>query len=443
VTSTEAGPGPSPSYPVAPPRVPPPPPRPGTPVPSPGPAPVPLASPGESVMLVRPGAIAEAVNPGGVARAVAMWLAVSLLAAVLVIYGMGPLLEQREQRAMLDGYKASIERAVNQAGSLDGVKPPVKAPELGEPVGIVEIGSLLFQQVVVEGIAPSQTAKGPGHVPGTAGLGQAGNSVLLGRRAAFGAPFGDLERLRKGDLVLVTTTQGFVTYEVESTGTRQILAPGEVPPKEEQAEEKEMSAATPGSPAAAKDPTATSTPPGAAADPAADPAATAMPDDPEASTTAPPAEPAAGSDPAAGTPSESAAPPATAAPEVKADTRPIPVDELYGATPDDRLTLVTSGSSSPLNRSQALVVVAKMKGKPYEATPQGGRTDDQNGLGGDRGAGSALVLALLAYGAVLVVATQLYRRSSPLVAHVLTTAPMLALTVVVAESLVRLGPGWV
>src|SRR5262249_22545105 len=74
-----------------------------------------------------------------------------------------------------------------------------------------------------EGIGPSQTSKGPGHVPGTAGLGQPGNSVVVGRRNAYGGTFKHIGRLHKGDKIVVTTTQGQSLYVVQTVDSYTIV----------------------------------------------------------------------------------------------------------------------------------------------------------------------------------------------------------------------------
>jgi len=150
----------------------------------------------------------------------ALWLVVLVGALGLVIYGLGPTFQQRAQHRLLDRYRGAIGRAANEASGLGGVEVPNKAPESGAPVAILEIGRTSLQQAVVEGVGASQTRGGPGHVPGTAGPGQPGNSVLIGRSHAFGKPFQNLTRLRRGDPVLVTTAQGQSVYHVESVRRR-------------------------------------------------------------------------------------------------------------------------------------------------------------------------------------------------------------------------------
>jgi sortase A len=117
-------------------------------------------------------------------------------------------------------------------------------------------------------------------------------------------------------------------------------------------------------------------------------------------------------------------------------------DDPYRPSAHNQLTLVTSASSVPWNTSRAVVVVARLQGIPYTPTPQESLSPSQEGNGGDSGAWADLVLALLALGLVLVGAVALYRRSTLRSAYLLTAAPLLACTVLVAESLSRLMPAW-
>lgn len=120
----------------------------------------------------------------------------------------------------------------------------------------------------------------------------------------------------------------------------------------------------------------------------------------------------------------------------------VTVDDLYGPSEDDRLTLVTSASALPWNASRATVVVAKLDGKPFEPTPQGGRTDSTTGLSGESSAWAPVVLVLLAFGATAVAAVYLYRRWSFRAAYLLTTPPLIVFTILLAESVTRLLPSW-
>lgn len=84
----------------------------------------------------------------------------------------------------------------------------------GTPVGLVDVPSLRMSQVVLEGTDSAVLADGPGHRRDTPLPGQAGTSVLMGRAAAYGGPFGRLASLTTGDTFSVTTGQGKATYRV-------------------------------------------------------------------------------------------------------------------------------------------------------------------------------------------------------------------------------------
>ncbi|MEV7977350.1 sortase [Streptomyces sp. NPDC086519] len=84
----------------------------------------------------------------------------------------------------------------------------------GTPVAIVDVPKLGLSQVVLEGTDSSVMTDGPGHRRDTPMPGQAGTSVVMGRAAAYGGPFGKLSRLATGDTFTVTTGQGRAKFQV-------------------------------------------------------------------------------------------------------------------------------------------------------------------------------------------------------------------------------------
>jgi sortase A len=89
----------------------------------------------------------------------------------------------------------------------------------GTPLGELSMPSIGVDQVFVAGSSSAETAIGPGLKTDSVLPGQAGLSVLVGRRATFGAPFSDLAELRTGDRLDVTTGQGHFTYVVDLVRT--------------------------------------------------------------------------------------------------------------------------------------------------------------------------------------------------------------------------------
>ncbi|MEU1405479.1 sortase [Streptomyces sp. NPDC005728] len=88
----------------------------------------------------------------------------------------------------------------------------------GTPVALIDVPELGLSQVVLEGTDSAVLTDGPGHRRDTPLPGQAGTSVLMGRAAAYGGPFGQLADLAAGDTFTVTTGQGKARYQV--TGVR-------------------------------------------------------------------------------------------------------------------------------------------------------------------------------------------------------------------------------
>jgi sortase A len=297
---------------------------------------------------------------------VLLWLGVAATGVGLVVYQLGPLLQQRDQHDLIAEYRRDLRQAANSSSGLPGATTVSKAPEVGAPVGVLEIGGLHQQAVVVEGVAPTQTQEGPGHVPGTAGLGQPGNAAVVARRNGYGGSFANLESVQKGERILVTTTQGQSVYRVRAVKHVDVI----------------------------------------------------------------------------GEPSTDSASSAYKAPAKHASDDTVTEDQLYGPSNDDRLTLVTSGSRQFWNTSAAVVVTARMVGKPFEPTPQGGRSNEQTGRTGDSGAWSSVILVMLLYAAAIVASVLLYRRMRFRIAYILTVAPLVALTVVAGETLSRLLPAW-
>ena len=259
-----------------------------------------------------------------------------------MIYGIGSLVHARDQRALMATERTAIANAAILAKALHTVKLPTRPPAEGSPVGVLAIPALSVNEVVVEGAGPSQTVSGPGHVPGTSGLGQPGNAGIVGRNAAYGGVFGRLSQLRPGDRVLTATIEGQCVYIVRRVATVTIGS----------------------------------------------------------------------------------------------------LEPIYRTTHVNRLTLVTSASDVPWNSDRAVVVTALLRGKPYPATPQGNRHPNQLGNSGESGAWLELVLGVLGFAAVVLGALYLYRRCTVRSAYLLSTAPLVALTVLVAESISRLFPAW-
>lgn len=96
----------------------------------------------------------------------------------------------------------------------------ITEPPLGSGIAIVyipRIWSNADPRVVVQGVALSDLARGPGHYPDSAMPGQVGNFSVAGHRATHGNGFMRLNDMRTGDAIVVETKTTWYTYRVTTS----------------------------------------------------------------------------------------------------------------------------------------------------------------------------------------------------------------------------------
>jgi sortase A len=135
----------------------------------------------------------------GVLAALAVWF----VFYALVLSGLE---EGHDQHVLYDELRAHLSSEQTPFGG--AIKP-------GTPVALITAPSIGLRSVVVEGTSSKDLTAGPGHFPASPMPGQAGISVLFGRSATFGAPFGKITSLRAGAPIVVTTGQGQFVFKVE------------------------------------------------------------------------------------------------------------------------------------------------------------------------------------------------------------------------------------
>jgi LPXTG-site transpeptidase (sortase) family protein len=155
------------------------------------------------------------MNPGRDLRRVIgqvlTMLSLVCLLAVLALGLVGAGSQQRAQALAEADLRLVLAEGRAPVSQLDADGKPL-AP--GTPVALLEIPAIGLRQVVLEGTSAEVLADGPGHRRDTVLPGQAGMSVLMGRRAGYGGPFVDLPLLLPDDVVKVTTGQDVSTYRV-------------------------------------------------------------------------------------------------------------------------------------------------------------------------------------------------------------------------------------
>jgi sortase A len=92
-----------------------------------------------------------------------------------------------------------------------------KEPLPGDALGKLLIPAIGVSEYVVEGTDADNLRKGPGHYPETPLPGQRGTSAIAGHRTTYGAPFRKLDKLDKGDRIIVELPYGTFVYRVERT----------------------------------------------------------------------------------------------------------------------------------------------------------------------------------------------------------------------------------
>ena len=166
-------------------------------------------------------------------------IAAGILVLLFVVYqlvGTNLIARQNQRRleAQLNGELRSLgpNPTAPPGGASPGSSPaPSPSPsvatpaELGSGIAIIDVPRIGLHSVVVEGVSVPDLRKGPGHVPGSAMPGGAGNVVISGHRTTYGAPFSRLNELSGGDLIRMITTRGTFDYRVTQ---QRIVSPTEV-----------------------------------------------------------------------------------------------------------------------------------------------------------------------------------------------------------------------
>ncbi len=172
--------------------------------PEPTPSPPPTATPEPTPAERRPVTLARAVAGG------LLLLGGLLIGFALYLTVGSGLAANRAQDVMYGALRTDLEEAtVPVSGTIPA----------GTAVGVVSVPSLGLEQVFVEGSTSEQTRSGPGLKSDSVLPGQAGVSVLVGHRSTSGAAFADLDELRPGDAIDVTTGQGEFHYVVDLVRT--------------------------------------------------------------------------------------------------------------------------------------------------------------------------------------------------------------------------------
>jgi sortase A len=98
--------------------------------------------------------------------------------------------------------------------------------QTGDSLTRIRIPALGLDTVVVEGVTPSALRAGAGHYPQTPLPCEQGNVSIAGHRTTYGRPFGNVDQLKPGDTIELTTPIGGCVYQVAKAPY--VVAPSEM-----------------------------------------------------------------------------------------------------------------------------------------------------------------------------------------------------------------------
>jgi sortase A len=138
-----------------------------------------------------------------------------LVDAVLTVTWQEPIssfFANREQSKLGDAL-ASAPRRVHE-----------RKPLRGDAIGKITLPTQDRSYYVIEGTGTKDLRKGPGHYSDTPLPGTRGTVAIAGHRTTYLAPFRKIDKLKRGDRVIVDMTYGRFVYRVEGT---QIVKPNQ------------------------------------------------------------------------------------------------------------------------------------------------------------------------------------------------------------------------
>jgi sortase A len=87
----------------------------------------------------------------------------------------------------------------------------------GEAAGRLRIPEIGANFVVLDGTSGDYLRKGPGFFPETPFPGSGGTTAIAGHRTTYGAPFNDIDDLKKGDAIVLEMPYARFEYRVQQT----------------------------------------------------------------------------------------------------------------------------------------------------------------------------------------------------------------------------------
>jgi len=92
-----------------------------------------------------------------------------------------------------------------------------RKPLKGDAIARIRIPAIGLDDYDVEGTDTGSLRKGPGHYPETPLPGDPGTTAIAGHRTTYGAPFREIDKLKRGDRIVLDMPDGRFIYRVTRT----------------------------------------------------------------------------------------------------------------------------------------------------------------------------------------------------------------------------------
>ena len=112
---------------------------------------------------------------------------------------------ERQQQQLEEALFDPLERVVQ--------RKPLK----GDAIARIRIPAIGLDDYVVEGTDTGSLRKGPGHYPETPLPGDPGTTAIAGHRTTYDAPFREIDKLKRGDRIVLDMPDGRFIYRVTRT----------------------------------------------------------------------------------------------------------------------------------------------------------------------------------------------------------------------------------
>ncbi|MGQ0743449.1 MAG: sortase [Acidimicrobiales bacterium] len=138
--------------------------------------------------------------------------AISAASVILLLGGLGLV----GYPFMTNAYQSQVQDRLGRQITSPQLKQAYeeRRVQTGDSLTRIKIARLNVDAVVVEGVTPSALRAGAGHYPQSALPCDVGNVAIAGHRTTYGRPFGDLDKLRAGDTIELSTPLGSCAYRI-------------------------------------------------------------------------------------------------------------------------------------------------------------------------------------------------------------------------------------